>query len=232
MTDEKRAGNDNRKERVVETLTAVLLGITTLLSAWATWVGSLHTGHEMIHFTESNHAASSATALYNDATQMVVLDAGIWSSIQNYYFDAEAAKKEGDDLKLQIATAKMEALEEKCSPELKAAIEWALETGKSPFEMEGYAESYYDEAKALMQESQDILTTGKQDNLNHERFGLVAVMYALVLFLLGIAGTFKRLPNRMVILGTAVVLLAVGFIFMLSIPMPEGFDFLDYLGVK
>ena len=232
MTDEKRAGNDNRKERVVETLTAVLLGITTLLSAWATWVGSLHTGHEMIHFTESNHAASSATALYNDATQMIVLDAAIWSSIQDYAFDADAAKKEGDDLKFQIATAKKEALEEKCSPELKAAIEWALETGKSPFEMEGYAESYYDEAKALMQESQDILTTGKQDNLNHERFGLVAVMYALVLFLLGIAGTFKRLPNRMVILGTAVVLLAVGFIFMLSIPMPEGFDFLDYLGVK
>ena len=232
MTDEKRAESDIRKERVVETLTAVLLGITTLLSAWATWVGSLHTGHEMIHFTESNHAASSATALYNDATQMIVLDAAIWSSIQDYAFDADAAKKEGDDLKFQIATAKKEALEEQCTPELKAAIKWALETGKSPFEMEGYAESYYDEAKALMQESQDILSTGKQDNLNHERFGLVAVMYALVLFLLGIAGTFKRLPNRMVILGTAVVLLAVGFIFMLSIPMPEGFDFLDYLGVK
>ena len=83
-----------------------------------------------------------------------------------------------------------------------------------------------------MKESQDILETGKQDNLNHERFGLVAVIYALVLFLLGIAGTFKRSPNRMIIMGTAVVLLVLGFVFMVSIPMPEGFNILDFLNVQ
>lgn len=238
MTDEKHADSDElakkeaRKERVLETVTAILLGITTLLSAWATWVGSVHTGHELIHFTESNHTASNATALYTDATQMVVQDSAIWSSIQNYYLDAEAALAEGDEQKRKVAMAKIEALEEKCSPELKEAIAWALLTGKSPFEMEGYANSYYEDAANLLKESQDILETGKQDNLNHERFGLVAVIYALVLFLLGIAGTFKRSPNRMIIMGTAVVLLVLGFVFMVSIPMPEGFNILDFLNVQ
>ena len=238
MTDEKHADSgelakkEARKERVLETVTAILLGITTLLSAWAAWVGSLHTGHELIHFTESNHAVSSATALYTDATQLVVQDSAIWSSIQNYYLDAEAALAEGDEQKRKVAMAKIEALEEKCSPELKEAIAWALLTGKSPFEMEGYANSYYEDAANLLKESQDILETGKQDNLNHERFGLVAVIYALVLFLLGIAGTFKRSPNRMIIMGTAVVLLVLGFVFMVSIPMPEGFNILDFLNVQ
>ena len=125
----------------------------------------------------------------------------------------------------------IEALEEKCSPELKEAIAWALLTGKSPFEMEGYANSYYEDAANLLKESQDILETGKQDNLNHERFGLVAVIYALVLFLLGIAGTFKRSPNRMIIMGTAIVLLVFGFVFMISIPMPEGFNMFTFLNV-
>ena len=221
-----------RKEKILETVTAVLLGVTTLLSAWAAWVGSLHGGHEQIHFTESNNTASSAVALYNDATQLVVQDAAIWSSIQNYTLDAQAAAAEGDDAKLQIATVKLQTLEGVCSPEFKTAIDWARETGKSPFEMEGYAKSYYEEAAAILQKSQDFLEEGKQDNLNSHRFGLVTVIYSLVLFLLGIAGTFKRSPNRIAIMGAAVVLLVVGFTFMISIPMPEGFNLFNFFGVE
>ena len=221
-----------RKEKAIETATAVLLGVTTLLTAWATWIGSLHEGLEQIHFTESNNTTTRAIALYGDATQMVVQDAAVWGSYQNYFLDAQAATAEGNDLELRAATAKLEALEEMCSPELRSAIDWALETGKSPFEMEGYAQSYYEEAKNLVEESQNIMATGKQDNMNSDKFGLVSVIYSLVLFLLGIAGTFKRSPNRMLIMGTAVALLVAGFAFMLSIPMPEGFNLLDYLGAK
>ena len=221
-----------RKERVLDTVTAVLLGAAALLMAWSTWMGSLHEGHEQIHFTESNNTAASAIAMYSDATQMVVQDVSIWSSIQNYVFDAEAAVEEGDELKLEIAQAKVDALEKMCSPELLAAIEWALETGKSPFEMEGYSDSYYEEAKALAKEAQDILAAGRQDNVNSDRFGLATVMYSLVLFLLGIAGTFKRSQSRRMVVGTAVVLMVVAFVFMLSIPMPEGFSLFTYLGVS
>ena len=232
MVDEKNPNNDARREKILETTTAVLLGITTLLSAWAAWVGSLHAGHEQIHFTESNNTASRAVALYNDATQLVVQDISVWSSIQNYYLDAQTAAKEGNDAEIQAANAKLEALNNLCSDELKTAIDWALKTGKTPFEMEGYSDSYYKEPAAKLQESRDILETGKQDNLNSHRFGLVSVIYALVLFLLGIAGTFKRSPNRIIIMGAAVVLLAVGFIFMLSIPMPEGFNIFHFLGTE
>ena len=227
--DEKREKRAIRNDKVLETIRAVLLGITTLLTAWATWIGSLHTGLQETHFTESNNAMSSAVAVYNDATQMVVLDAAVWSSIQNYTFDAQAAIDEGDDAKLQIANAKIEALQEKCSPELKKAIDWALETGKSPFEMEGYSESYYTEARELVKKSQDILATGKQDNLNSDRYGLASVIYSLVLFLLGIAGTFKHSPNRIGVVATAVVMLVVGLILMFSIPMPAGFDLFHFL---
>ena len=77
-----------------------------------------------------------------------------------------------------------------------------------------------------------VLETGKQDNLNSHRFGLVTVIYSLVLFLLGIANTFRRSPNRIVIMGTAVVLLAFGVVLMLNIPMPEGFNLFSYLGAN
>lgn len=230
MADEIEQKGDERKEWVLETVRAVLLGITTLLMAWATWIGSLHTGLQETHFTESNNAMSSAVALYTDATQMVVLDAALWSSIQGYKLDAQAAIDEGDDAKLQITTAKIETLQEQCSPDLKKAIDWALETGKSPFEMEGYAESYYKEAKNLLKESQDILATGKQDNLNSDRYGLVTVVFSLVLFLLGIVSTFKHSRNRIGITAISVALLVFGLLLMFSIPMPAGFDIFHFLG--
>ncbi len=126
--------------------------------------------------------------------------------------------------------ADIEALQEKCTPELKAAIDWALEAGKSPFEKEGYAKSYYKESEELLKKSKDILATGKQDNLNSDRYGLVTVIYSLVLFLLGIAGTFKHSPNRIGIVSTAVLMLVIGSILMFSIPMPAGFDLFHFLG--
>ena len=233
MTDEqaaeKKARNAARREKILEIVRAVLLAITTLLTAWATWIGSLHTGLQETHFTESNNTMSSAIAMYTDASQMVVQDAEVWASIQNYALDEKAAREEGDETRAQVARAKIEALQEMCSPELKTAIDWALQTGKSPFEKEGYAESYYKDAKDLVKEAQDILATGKQDNLNSDRYGLVSVVYALVLFLLGITGTFKHNPNRIGIMATAVLLLAIGLVLMFSIPMPAGFDLLHFL---
>ena len=233
MTDEqaaeKKARNAARREKILEIVRAVLLAITTLLTAWATWIGSLHTGLQETHFTESNNTMSSAIAMYTDASQMVVQDAEVWASIQNYALDEKAAREEGDETRAQVARAKIEALQEMCSPELKTAIDWALQTGKSPFEKEGYAESYYKDAKDLVKEAQDILATGKQDNLNSDRYGLVSVIYALVLFLLGITGTFKHSPNRIGIMVTAVVLLVAGLVLMFSIPMPAGFDLLHFL---
>ena len=229
LTDAQRAKRAERREKMLEIVRAVLLAITTLLTAWATWIGSLHTGLQDTHFTESNNTMSSAIAMYTDATQMVVQDAEIWASIQNYSLDEKAAIEAGDNAGAQAARAKIEALQGICSPALKAAIDWALQTGKTPFEKEGYAESYYKEAKDLVKEAQDTLSTGKQDNLNSDRYGLVSVIYALVLFLLGISGTFKHSPNRIGIMVTAVVLLVAGLALMFSIPMPAGFDLLHFL---
>ena len=229
MTAEEKAKRTERREKILEIVRAVLLAITTLLTAWATWIGSLHTGLQETHFTESNNTMSSAIALYTDATQMVIVDAQIWASIQSYSFDEKAAIDAGDNVRAQAARAKIEALQSVCSPELKAAIDWALQTGKTPFEKEDYANSYYKEAKDLITKAQDILNTGKQDNLNSDRYGLVSVVYALVLFLLGISGTFKHSPNRIGIMVTAIVLLVAGMVLMFSIPMPEGFDLLHFL---
>ena len=64
-----------------------------------------------------------------------------------------------------------------------------------------------DEAKELLRSSKRGVFA-----VNGDAFGLVTVIYSVVLFLLGIVGTFKQLPNRYVILGVAIA----GFLFRCS----------------
>ena len=67
-----------------------------------------------------------------------------------------------------------------------------------------------------------------QDNKNGETYNLVTVIYSLVLFLLGIIGIFKNIPNRFVVFVIAVVLLIGATVYMLTIPMPTGFSLGSY----
>lgn len=58
---------------------------------------------------------------------------------------------------------------------------------------------------------------------------LVTVIYSLTLFLLGIVGTFKNMPNRIAVLSIAVVCLVFAFIYMCTIPLPTGFEKMNFI---
>ncbi len=63
-----------REEKRLETLIAVFLGITALLVAWATWIGSVHSGNQMNNYTCSSNYASAGTSEYNAALQHLIQD--------------------------------------------------------------------------------------------------------------------------------------------------------------
>ena len=75
------------------------------------------------------------------------------------------------------------------------------------------------------------LEEGKRDNANGDSYNLVTVFYSVVLFLLGIAGTFKSLPNRKLVVLIAIIGFIIGTVYMLTIPMPTGFDFTSFFSL-
>ena len=89
-------------------------------------------------------------------------------------------------------------------------------------------DKYFVTANELLAESQELLEQGQKDNANGDKFGLVTVIYSLVLFMLGIIGVFKKLPNRKVVLAISIVGLIIATIYMLTIPMPTDFSFTSY----
>lgn len=215
----------------IEIIAAVFLGITALLTAWATWIGSLHGGNQSTNYTKSNNVASEGNAEYNSAMQMYLSDLMAWNTAIDYQLDAQVARLKGNEEEAQIYENKMQVyMTQNCSEIMVNAILKMDESMTSPFEVEGVVDQYFEKANELLAQSQELLEEGQRDNANGDAYNLVNVIYSVVLFLLGIVGVFKSLPNRAVVLIIAIVGVVLATIYMFTIPMPTGFNFLSFFG--
>ena len=218
-------------EQKLEVIIAILLGVTAILMAWAGWISSLHGGNQATNYTQSNNLSAMGNSMYNEAAQYYMQDMLLWNTIYDYAFDAEIADMKGDTAESEMIYEKIDTLmNDNCTEEFYDAIQWALEQEEdvTPFDKEGYVDSYFAEANAVLDEADALLEQGKTDNANGDAYGLVSVIYSLVLFLLGIVGIFKKIPNRVVIVVFACILLVLATIFMVTIPMPTGFNIASY----
>jgi hypothetical protein len=214
----------------LETVIAILLGITTLFSAWASWIGHLHGGIQSINFTESNNMASRGTAEYNLGMQAYLADYMTWNTLMDYYDDLEEAKAGGDQTKINKLSDKIERFKKQnISDILAEGLRWMDENNEdNPFEMPGMAEKYFESAQENLDQSHELLEEGKLDNKKGDSYLLVTVIYSLTLFLLGIVGTLKDMPNRIVLLSIAAACLVFAFIYMCIIPLPTDFGNMNF----
>ena len=219
------------KEEIIEIIVAIFLGITALATAWASWIGALHGGNQATNYTTSNNMAADGNARYNEAAQAYMQDMLLWNEISDLRIEYTFAEEKGDTAEMEKLDWKLNQLyNDNCSDALYDAILWADEQEEyaSPFEMEGFVDSYFEDAMTVLAESEEILEQGKQDNKNGDSFGLVTVIYSVVLFLLGIVGTFKNLPNRYIVLAVALVGFLAATIYMFTLPLPTGFNILSF----
>lgn len=236
-------------EHILEIIVIVMLGITALFTAWATWIGSLHGGEQATSYTKSNNVASEGNSEYNAAVQTMMQDMLLWSDVSDMQIDLIAADNNGDDVTYgEVASKVFYKLNDNLSDEMAAMIgwDWAYmemdpveavsdwmtkeEALVSPFADQEYVDSYFIKANELLTYSNELLESGKESNANGDAYGLVTVIYSVVLFLLGIAGSFKSLKNRMVIVIISVAAFVFATIYMLTIPMPNEFALGSFFG--
>lgn len=220
-------------ENTVEVLVAIFLGITALLTAWATWIGSLHGGNQATNYTKSNNLASEGNSEYNAGMQLYLSDLMAWNTMMEYGFDKVVATANGNDVEAELIQEKLNNyIEQNASSILFDAFNQMTDDMNSPFEVPGMLNKYYETANELLAESRELLEQGQRDNANGDAYNLVNVIYSVVLFMLGIVGVFKRIPNRAVVLFIAVIGLILATIYMFTIPMPTGFDLSSFFAAK
>ena len=214
----------------LEVITAIFLGVTMLLSAWAAWISSLHSGNQSINFTKSNNIASEGTAEYNIGMQLYLSDYMAWNVAKEYYYELEAAKAEGDQTKTELISEKIESFKDQSVSDILAeGVDWMEDNNEdNPFKMPGMTEKYFESAQEKMDRSQELLEEGMRDNTKGDSFSLVTVFYSLTLFLLGIVAVFKNRRIKIALLVVATGFLVLGFIYMCTIPMPTGFEQMNF----
>ena len=93
MADEKnQAAEKSEKkpflsENAIEVLVAIFLGVTGLLTAWASWIGSLHGGNQATNYTKSNNLAAEGNSVYNSGFQDNITDELVWSTYNEYCYE-------------------------------------------------------------------------------------------------------------------------------------------------
>ena len=154
--------------------------------------------------------------------------------IKDSYDALAQAKKKGDQVEYDQLKVKIDIFKEQnLSSLLHEGLEWMEQNGKSsPFEMPGITDKYFATAQDSMNQSQELMREGQRDNTKGDAFNLVSVIYSLVLFLLGIVGIFKELPNRVIIMLIAAFGLVFATIYMCTIPLPTGFNPLNFFAIK
>lgn len=163
---------------------------------------------------------------------MYLSDLMAWNTAIDYQLDAEVAKMKGNEEEAKIYEDKMHYfMQQNSSQILSDAMNQMDDSMSSPFEVEGMTDKYFEESNNLIAQSQELLEEGKRDNRNGDAYNLVNVIYSVVLFLLGIVGVFKNLPNRVVVLFIAIAGVVLATIYMFTIPLPTGFNILSFFGM-
>ena len=185
----------------------------------------------MTNYTLSNHLSSEGNSEYVAAQNRMNADMMTWGKIN----DLMVEMKFNPSLNNEQTLERIQYMLLGCTDTTFVdAVDWALdqegEDGRivSPFENEEFVAGYFTDAVAELEEADEVLEQGKEDNANGDSFNLVTVIYTVVLFLLGIVGTFKNLPNREIVLIISVVGFLVASIYMLTLPMPTGFSLASF----
>ena len=105
-TEEKKGINESTLELII----AILLGVTAILTAWASWIGSLHGGNQATNYTESNNLSAMGNSMYNEAAQKYMQDAILWNTINDYMFDRELAEANGNKKDADLIDEKINIL--------------------------------------------------------------------------------------------------------------------------
>jgi hypothetical protein len=134
--------------------------------------------------------------------------------------DLEYANNYGDTDAAEAAQYKIDMIMYSVSDELAAAIDWAntQEEYATPFEMEGFVDSYYADAQAVMDEGYAKIEEGNQANQLGDKQGLVTVVLAVVLFMLGIVGTFNNMRTKILVTCVSLAGMIFGIVMMLGVP--------------
>jgi hypothetical protein len=215
-----------------ELFTIIMLSITALLVAWASYRSSEYSSDQSVHYARHNFYIAEANGKYSTSMQRLMADKLVfnelnliminisWAIEQDYIDEAhELIDKLGMFIENSFMSDEFELVMEDIKEEWWDSIYLYLNGYTdyiyfhSPFENEGLMESYFVEANELTHIAIEYMEAGDEANKISGMYGLVTVLYAVTLFLLGIASSIKKRWSKkfMLFISMTTFLIASGY---------------------
>lgn len=203
----------SRFDRWVEFLSAVVLSLATVATAWCAYQSTLWGGDEAVHRAAASTANVQAARYSNEALQRASIQAGL--------FTQWAAAISQDNQQLA------EFLYERFPQELRVATDAWLATRplenpnspSSPFFMPEYQLPETEQSRQAEAQAAAELEQANRDDETSDRYVLLTVIFASVLFFGGIAGKFQSRVIDLVMLVISALVFLVGLGILISFPV-------------
>lgn len=200
-------------EQWVEIISAVLISLATVASAWCAYQSALWGGEEAISYNAAGAARTESVRYSNQALQLTTIDVTMFTEFA-------AAYSNEDEFLFDFLMARFR-------PEMKTAVDaWiATEPIKnpdaptSPFVMAEYQSEAQDEADHLLLEVDRHLEEARQNDARADNYILLTVIFASVLFFGGMSTEFKSLKIRMALIAFSTLTFLVTLAIVISFPI-------------
>src|SRR5688572_15466684 len=190
-------------QRWFEVLSAMILGLAMLGSAWSAYQSGLWGGIQDFRIAEAQISGRQAGEKAVFANQLRAIDVVLFER----YVSALSENNQ------QLA----QFLFERFRPEFKTAAEAWLATKplknpaapRTPFVMKEYSLAVEKEMRQLRHEEETKFVEARRANEISDKYLLLTVFFSVVLFLAGITAAFEKRLVQLSLLGVSVILLIV-----------------------
>jgi hypothetical protein len=191
-----------------EVITVIVLSLTAVLTAWCGFQSSKWGGEMSIAFSQASSARIQAANADGEARTARGYDLTIWAT----YVGAVAEDN----------TELADYVRERFTPAFKVAFEDWVAGGRAesgPFAMPSYVPPGTVQAEELSARADTKFQTALDNNARGDRYSLLTVLFALVLFFAAISGRDLAPWVSRTFLGIAIVLMVVGAVILSTFPV-------------
>jgi hypothetical protein len=203
---------DARMNRL-ELVSAILLAIATVFTAWSAFQANKWGGVMSIRFAEANTARTESTQASTTAGQLATIDVTIFTEW------AQAVASEQSVLE--------QFFQERFRDEFRPAFDAWIATDPlqnpdappTPFAMPEYQLADAQRSTDLAARADQRTEQARQANQRGDNYVLTTVLFAAVLFFAGVSTKFTRLRTKTFAVGFAVALLMAGIVVLATFPV-------------
>ena len=200
-------------DRRIEMVSAVLMALATVASAWCAYQSTRWSGVRGTAVTQANNVRIEAVQQADVANQLDTVYVAV-------FIQYMGAVTRGDEKFADFIYTRL-------PPELKTALDAWLKTRplqnpdapKTPFDMPDYVIPEREKAQRLTQVAHKKFREARKAGQRSDNYVLLTVIYASVLFFAGMGMKFESRRIRLVILGIGAIAFAAGTVTALSFPV-------------